>query len=168
MDESRFDPRSFAVGALLTTAILGAVYWFVLREPPRRRDRAKGPFGEGRVLVMSGRYAEAVPRLEVYLDSFAAGRNRSRAGLFLGKAHLGRGEFELARAAFTETAERYPETLEAHKCRYKLCLLDLLEGDRASAAAGFRALAEDPDGSLAPEADALWRYLDAEPPAADR
>lgn len=162
MDERRFDRLSFVGGMLIASLVLGAAWWFGLREPPALRKTGSGPFGRGRVHVMEGRYAEAVPELRAYLAQYTAGPNRSRAGLFLGKAYLGQGHFKLAREAFAETAERYPDTLEGHKCRYKLALLDLLEGRTGEAAEGFRRLAEQPDGPLAPEATALGQYL-AEP-----
>jgi len=47
-----------------------------------------------RRLVCEGRHAEAIPRLEAY-----KGRHQSRAGLFLGKAHLGLGDLDQARQA---------------------------------------------------------------------
>ena len=117
-------------------------------------------FREGRRLVTVGHYEEALPVLERYLAEHPQGRQASRAGLFVGKAHLGLGELERAALAFEATARDYPDSLEAHKSRYKLALIALLRGERGDARARFAALAEAPDGPLAPEARAMRRMLD--------
>ncbi|QDU95841.1 tetratricopeptide repeat protein [Lignipirellula cremea] len=124
-------------------------------------DPAQDDFHQGRTLVTGGKYALAIPLLTKFLAEHPQHQNASRAGLFLGKAHLGLGDYPAARIAFNDTVKNYPATLEGHKSRYKLALLSLLEGDRDQALAQFKTLAENPDGSLAPEAAAMVRYLQA-------
>lgn len=136
-------------------------------EPPNTRPAeatsrtANALFKEGRSLVTQGRYAHAVPTLEQYLREHPRGKHASRAGLFLGKAHLGLGQWDEAAAAFTLTIERYPQSLEAHKARYKLAVVALLRGDTADARDRFAAMARSPDGPLAPEAKAAAEFLAA-------
>ncbi len=107
-----------------------------------------------RQLVCDGHYEQAVPQLKSY-----EGRHASRAGLFLGKSHLALGDLPQARAAFEDTIRRFPQSLEAHKCRYKLALVTWLEGDTESAREQFAALSQNPDGPLAPEATALVEFI---------
>jgi hypothetical protein len=117
-------------------------------------------FLEARELAVNGRFAEAIPLLEHYLETQPDGKHASRTGLFLGKAHLALGHHDECRAAWKITTERYAETLEGHKCRYKLAFLDFMEGNDAAALEGFRQLAEHPDGPLAPEAKAFAKYIE--------
>ena len=116
---------------------------------------SSGQFESIRQLVCEGRYADAIPRLEAY-----NGRHQSRAGLFLGKAHLGLGDFKKSRQAFSDTVRDFPESLEAHKCRYKLALLCLLQGDSESAKKQFSELSAPPDGPLVAEAAAMAEFIE--------
>jgi len=108
-----------------------------------------------RRLVCEGRHAEAIPRLEAY-----KGRHQSRAGLFLGKAHLGLGDLDQARKSFSDTIRDFPDSLEAHKCRYKLALLALLDGDSEAAKVQFADLSNEANGPLVAEAKAMAEYLE--------
>lgn len=113
----------------------------------------------GRDLVSAGRYEEAVTVLARSFADEPDAAHASRVGLFLGKAHLALGHVGEARDAFQATIRRYPDSLEAHKSRYKLALIDLIEGDEPGALESFRAMSERPDGPLAAEATAMTRYL---------
>jgi len=125
-------------------------------------------FHNGRTLVCEGKYREAIAPLEKYQREQPRGKNASRAGLFLGKAHLALEDHAAARQAFDATIKDYPDSLEAHKCRYKLGLLDLLEGKDDEALVRFEALANQPDGPLAAEALAWTRHLKAGAKAAPK
>jgi TolA-binding protein len=126
----------------------------------REKDRGEQAlFLNGRALVTQGRYQQAIPVLERYLAEFSGGSYASRAGLFLGKSHLGLDDLEAAELAFQQTLRNYPQSLEAHKSRYKLALIALLRGDRDDALRRFGELADAPDGPLAPEAAAVRRHL---------
>ena len=116
-------------------------------------------FHVGRELVIQGKYAEAIPHLEKYLKHNAKQQNASRAGLFLGKAHLGQGDLEKASLAFQEVIQNYPDSLESHKCRYKLALLALIQGNDQTALRLYTELAEHPDGPLDAEASVMRDYL---------
>jgi TolA-binding protein len=120
-------------------------------------------FKHARALVSQGRYADAIAALDTYLQARPRGAHASRAAFFLAKAKLGRGDIEGARAAFERTRREYPGSLEANKARYKLAFLLLLEGKRQDARAAFEALADHPDGPLAPEARAMAQYLSSHP-----
>lgn len=116
-------------------------------------------FLQGRELVVTGRYDEAVSVLETYVSAYPQGKYSSRAYLFWGKALLGQWKLDDAARVFDDGARLFPETLEGHKCRYKRGVVDLLRGDPASARARFATLADHPDGPLAPEARAFRQYL---------
>ena len=121
-------------------------------------------FVSGRELVTQGRYADAIPLLRGYIQDHPSGKHASRAHFFIAKAQIGLGDLTAARAAFLETIGRHPESLEAHKSRYKLGMIDFWEGDRAAARKRFAGLADRPDGSLAPEAKAMLDFLDGTDP----
>ncbi|MAE65236.1 MAG: hypothetical protein CMJ18_13275 [Phycisphaeraceae bacterium] len=126
-------------------------------------QRGDDGFKEIRAAVTRGRYADAIPRLERYLANRPRRPNASRAGLFLGKCHLALGRFQEAAQAFETTIAEHRRSPEAHKCRYKLAVLALVQGEREDAIRRFGALADQPDGPLAPEAAAMHRYLTATP-----
>ena len=107
-----------------------------------------------RQIVCEGRYAEAIPKLEAY-----DGRHRSRAGLFLSKAQMGLGDMNKARQVFDDTIRNCPDSLEAHKCRYKLALLSMLQGNAQSAKKQFFALSTKPNGPLAAESRAMAEFI---------
>lgn len=116
-------------------------------------------FHEGRGLVISGNYSAAIPVLSKYMHLHPSGKHASRAGLFLGKAYLGLGDTTKAAEIWNLTVKNYPATLEGHKCRYKLAMLLMLTGEKDQAIAAFGKLATSPDGPLAPEAEAMRKFL---------
>ena len=116
-------------------------------------------FHRARKHVTQGKYDVAIPLLKRYLSRQANNKNASRAGLFLGKAYLALGDIDTAYKAFETTSKDYPSTLESHKCRYKMALVNMLRGDDAEAIEQFGQLADNPDGPLAPEAKAMRDYL---------
>ena len=116
-------------------------------------------FTQGRLMVTEGRYEEALPLLEKYLTEEPRGKFASRAHFFIAKAHMGLGRFDMARQAFETTVREFPDTLEGHKSKYKLALLDYLEGRIDEARRKFKSLADHPDGPLAPEAQAMAEFL---------
>ena len=113
----------------------------------------------GRTLVVQGKYKEAIPVLKEYLRDHRRGKFASRAGLFPGKAHLGLEQFETAKQAFQKTTSDYPNSLEAHKSRYKLAIIALLQDQTDGASRQFQQLSNRPDGPLAAEAMAFAAYL---------
>ena len=123
------------------------------------RSGADETFGEGRRLVTQGKYVEAVPLLEGYLAARPSGKHASRAQFFIGKAYIGMDQLEKAAAAFDEVVRGYPDSLEAHKARYKMALILLWQGKTDEARAQFAQLADSPDGPLAPEAEQMAAHL---------
>lgn len=130
-----------------------------------RNASPNSDFDQGRSLVVAGKYAEAIPVLRRYLKEDPQGKHASRAGLFLGKAHLALGDIEAARQAFDDTHRNYPDSLESHKSKYKLAMISLLSGDRQDALERFQQLAQAPDGPLAAEATAMAEFLRQQPAA---
>ncbi len=116
-------------------------------------------FAIGRSYVTQGQYEQAIPILKQYLQQHPDGPHSSRAGLFLGKAYMGLGDLAEAKRAFQRTVREYPDSLEAHKCRYKLALVDVFQSRPQEARKRFQQLADHPDGPLAPEAASWQRFL---------
>lgn len=148
--------RNAWLGAVAAALLLFAAVWAVRAGAGSAKNDL---FLEARELVTRGDYSLAAPLLEQYLKEHPGGEHASRAGLFLGKARLGLGQHDRAREAWELTRRDYAATLEGHKARYKLALLSMLEGDPETARAAFQAMADQPDGPLAPEAGALAHYL---------
>ncbi len=119
-------------------------------------------FQKGRTYVTRGQFQQAISVLDNYLEKYADGRYASRARFFLAKAYLGLGDMESAKSEFALTVRRYPGSLEAHKSRYKMALIDLWQGKRASALEQFQDLADHPDGPLTPEAKAMVLFLSSQ------
>jgi TolA-binding protein len=152
------------VCVLVITAIMhlrdkGDWDWQARQEWKWWPGRERSLFSEGRLLVTDGHYQEAIGALRGYLGEYPDGSYGSRARFFVAKAYLGLGQLALARVEFQTTIKIYPESLEAHKSRYKLGMIDLWEGKRRQAHLRFQELAEAPDGPLAPEAAAMSNYL---------
>ncbi|MFC1849329.1 tol-pal system YbgF family protein [candidate division CSSED10-310 bacterium] len=141
--------------SIILSACLATFLTFACNRP----EEGKTLFHQGRVLVTVGQYQEAIPKLEHYLEKHPQGKYASRACLFLGKAYLGLLQFSESRTAFERAIRDFPNTLEAHKSRYKLAILALLEGREQEAMHLFSELAEKPDGPLAPEARAMGAML---------
>lgn len=150
LDKTMRDKRSWILGVLLAACLISSGC---------NRSGKNSKFDTLRELVIAGRFEEAIPRLQMFLRKYPDSPNASRAGLFLGKAHLGRGNLAKAAEAFNATIADYPESLEAHKSRYKLGLIALLRDDREQAEQIFDELAQACDGPLAPEAMAMCVYL---------
>jgi len=104
-------------------------------------------------------YEQAIPILQAYLKQRLQGKHASRAGLFLGKAFLGLGRLEEAKAAFRATVRDHPGSLEDHKCRYKLAVVAMLSGETQEAIRLFGELARNPDGPLVAEATVMQKFL---------
>ena len=129
----------------------------------RTGPKPAGAFDQARELVTQARYQQAIPLLSDFRRRYPTSPDASRAGLFLGKAHLALGDFEEAKKEFQHTIQTYPQSLEAHKCRYKLALVAMLEGSPQRAVELFRKLTDKPAGPLVPEATAMVRYLETPP-----
>ena len=116
-------------------------------------------FQDARQLVLDGKYQAAVPALEKYIDRKPKHKNASRAGLFLFKAHVAQDQFDDAAKWCEWTIREHPASLEAHKCRYKLAVLSLVQGKQEDAQKRFAQMAKNPDGPLAAEAAAMEKFL---------
>ena len=117
-------------------------------------------FKAGRQALMQGRYKPAIAKLQGYLQETPNGRLASRASFLKAKAYLGLGKYDQSRQQFEHTMREYPDSEEAHKSRYKLAMLSLLEGKQADAWNRFAELTKNPSGTLVPEAAAMLRYFD--------
>jgi hypothetical protein len=83
-------------------------------------------------------------------------RARTRKLFVQGRRQVTQGE---ADAEFAATALEYPESLEAHKSRYKRAVIAMRQGRLDDARRAFAELADRPDGPLAPEARMMHEYL---------
>jgi TolA-binding protein len=112
-------------------------------------------FSKLRELVCAGKFQAAIPQLQNY-----QGPQQARASFFLGKAYVGIGDFEKAKATFAATIRGFPDTDEAHKSQYKIGWIEYLAGNQAEAKTIFQGLAQSPDGPLAAEASAFAVVID--------
>ncbi|WP_425394976.1 tetratricopeptide repeat protein [Aeoliella sp.] len=116
-------------------------------------------FLAARQLVVDGKYQEATAPLEAFITQHPGNKFCSRAGLFLGKAYLAQDDMAQAKKWFQWTVDNHAQTLEGHKCKYKLAMCAVLEEQYDKASDQFATLAEKPDGPLAAEATAWQRWL---------
>lgn len=123
------------------------------------RRSGDGRFQQGRDALKQGQYAEAIRLLEEHLDRNPQGRLASRASFLIAKAQLGLDDLDAAEREFQRTVRDFPQSEEHHKARFKLAEVALLRGDVDQAEAQFTELAQTPDGTLAPEAAAMARFL---------
>jgi TolA-binding protein len=119
-----------------------------------------GKFHEGRTALMQGKFQTAIDLLTEHLLRHPAGDLAGRASFLIGKAHLGLGDWNAAETWFQNTIDKYPQTEEAHKARFKIALAKMLQGETADAQRRFAELAEQREGPYTPEAVALARFLD--------
>ena len=152
--------------ALWTPALLVLLIPCALgcRQPAANDTVKSDDFHRGRTLVTQGKYKEAIPLLQKFIKEQPHHQNASRAGLFLGKLQMGLGDYDMAKVEFEFTIREYPTSLEAHKSRYKLAVIAMLQGDDDDAIKRFAELSEKPDGPLVPEAAAMVRFLRAKKP----
>jgi len=119
-------------------------------------------FTAGRQALMRGDYEVAINELQKYLRQHPDDSLASRASFLIGKAQFGAGNHKAARQQFEHTIQKYGSSEEAHKSRYKLAMLSLMDGDTGEARRRFSELTARPSGTLVPEAAAILRYLDAQ------
>ena len=139
---------------------LAVVMTLVLSSCETRNTGSDALYRQGRDAVRSGDYEAGIAPLTEYLETYPSHRFASQSCLYLGKAYAALGRMSEARTAWERGRDEYPDTLEGHKCRYKLAWLSFIEGDSAAALAGFRAMADNPDGPLAAEAKAFADFLE--------
>ncbi len=141
-------------------------------EPPARKKRNNVPgsnrFAAARELVVTGKYEEGIKELKHYQGQHPEGEHASRAGLFLGKAYLATDDLPAAQAAFEQTIQSFPESLEAHKSRYKLAMILFWENKTDEALKAFEAISSKPDGPLAAEAGMVAKHLRSQLPAKEK
>ena len=144
--------------------LIGVVILFSCHGCDRPRAGAQirhhsSEFGAARALVVNGEYQRAIASLTDFARQHPNSKHASRAGLFLFKANLALGNIPAARQWCEWTIERFPQSLEAHKCAYKLAMISMLEGEDEDALRQFGVLANRPCGPLAAEATAMVRFL---------
>ena len=122
------------------------------------KQKQTNEFTNARALVVEGNYKEAIARLEHFAKPKPGSPQASRAGLFLFKAYVGKNQYGDAARWCNWTIENYVESLEAHKCEYKLALLDLWQGRSQTARDKFEAMSKS-IGPLRVEAAAMARFL---------
>lgn len=136
---------------------------------PAGRGAGGGDFTSGRELVCRGEFDKGIGKLEEYLKDEPRGKFASRAQFFVAKAHMGKLDLDAATTAFQKTIDDHAGSLEAHKARYKLAQILLLQGDEKGALAAFEKIVAKQDSPLVPEAtayaDHLEKKLAGNPPA---
>ena len=124
------------------------------------RSGAAGSFTAGRQALMRGEFEQAIKYLEAYRRQGKAGALASRATFLMAKSYLGLNDFAAAREWFERTISEYGHSEEAHKARYKLAMISLMQGEMHDARRRFQELVDRPSGTLVPEATAMLQYLD--------
>lgn len=124
------------------------------------KHSSKG-FHAGRDRLKRGDYAGAIGDLQRYLDKHPGGKLASRAMFLIAKAHIGEEDLGGAEQWFGQTIEKFPESQEAHKARYKLAMIAVWNGEFEAGRRKFQQLADRPAGTLAPEARAMAQFLSA-------
>ena len=127
----------------------------------KQSSAERDAFLAGREQVTIGNYQEGIAQLSAFLTAHPQGRYSSRAQFFIAKAHLGLDDLVNARLHYEQCIALYPDTDEAHKSRFKIALIDMVEGHTDRAMDTMRELAAAPDGPLAAEAHLLSQYLEA-------
>lgn len=126
--------------------------------------KQKGPTGQafelGRQDVLSGEFESGIQRLERFLDEHHGHDLAVRANFLIAKAHLGLGDYAAAKQWFNHVIEQHPATEEAHKAKFKLAMLSVLQGDREDARQRLESLRMEA-GPYAPEVVAWLEYLEA-------
>ncbi len=135
------------------------IYYHFYGGPPESKNFSSGHFGKGRSFVTHGEYDRGLKYLTTYDSRFPRGRNSARAGLFTGKAYLAKGNLKNARIAWRKVIKKHPETLEAHKCRYKMGLTYLIDGNNREALKFFKEVVSRKNGPLVPEAEAMLTFI---------
>ena len=116
-------------------------------------------FQNARQKVVRGQYTEAEKMLKEYIKAEPQGKQASRAGLFLFKVCVAQGRLDEATEWCEWTIKNHPKSLEAHKCRYKLAVVALLQGKSGIALERFEELANRPNGQLSAESTAMLKFL---------
>lgn len=122
--------------------------------------KPKEEFQSLRLQVIAGEYDKAIPQLESFIKENPNSKNASRAGLFLFKAYFAKNQLSDAGKWCQWTIKNHPNSLEAHKCRYKLALISLVSGNSAKTKSELKLVADDTDNPLSPEASRLLKFLD--------
>lgn len=125
-------------------------------------------FEQAREAVIRGEFVSAARQLESFVEQHHDHPLAGRATFLLAKSYLGQGELALSQRWFERTRDRFPQTEEAHKAKFKLAMIELLRDEPRRAFEQFRQLAQAADGPYTPEAAAWSRFLEAElgqPPA---
>lgn len=122
-------------------------------------------FNDGRSALMKGQYELAEKRLSAFTTNRSSHPLGSRAWFLRAKAQVGIGDLDQASSLFQETIRRFPASEEAHKSRYKLAYIKLLQGDQVGARQAFQEVIDRSPGTLVPEANAMVRMLSQEPAA---
>lgn len=147
--------RKWCSAVLLLALIVGC-------DAQEQRDTL---FSAGREALQRGQLQLSIDKLLEHLNHNPKGRLASRANFLIGKAYLGLGNLDASRKQFEQTIADFQFSEEAHKSKYKLAMLSLIEGKNPDARKRFEELTKNPSGTLVPEATAMLRYLDQPDPA---
>jgi TolA-binding protein len=145
------DRTGLLLGFVLTLGVLGC--------GTDDRGKVAREFDVARKLMTSGKFDSAATKLEEFLENHPTHELAGRATFLLAKSHLGRSRFDESKKWFNRTIQRFPESEEAHKAKFKLAVIELLSGNLADAEQQFETLATQSEGPYVPEAQAFSRFL---------
>ena len=116
-------------------------------------------FESCRALVLAGKYEQAITALEAYVETHPDSKQASRAGLFLFKANFAKGDLDSARKWCEWTIQKFPDSLEARKCEFKLGLVFLAQEKFQEAKQQFEFVAGSAKNPLKAEAEFFIEFV---------
>ncbi|MCS7468469.1 tetratricopeptide repeat protein [Stieleria sp. ICT_E10.1] len=123
-------------------------------------QRSSEAFHRGRDLVIKGQFDAAESELAAFEKQNPGHTLLSRARFLRAKAKLGAGDLPQARQLFQQTIDRFPESDEADKARYKLAFVELLDGNTRQAERQFQDIVDHSSSIYLAEATAVRAMLD--------
>ena len=134
--------------------------------PPQKKagtSEIANQFNEARDLVHNSEFAEAERALSQFLSEHPSHKLASRARFLMAKTYMGLNDLPNATLGFEATIRDYPDSEEAHKSKFKLAMLSVLQEDKVRAAAQLESLRGEV-GAYAPEVEAwLAKLVNPEP-----
>ncbi|MDV6032155.1 MAG: tetratricopeptide repeat protein [Phycisphaera sp. RhM] len=126
-------------------------------------QRSSEAFHRGRDLVIRGQFDAAESELAEFEKQNPGHTLLSRARFLRAKAKLGAGDLPQARQLFQQTIDRFPQSDEAGKARYKLAFIELIDGNTQQAEQQFQDIVKQSRSIYLAEATAMRAMLDRQP-----
>ena len=117
-------------------------------------------FDTARSQILRSNFQEAVVKMESFYDDHRDHELASRASFLIAKAHMGLNDFAESKRWFETTISRYPNSEEAHKSKFKLAMLAVMQEEDAQAIQLLEMIRDTSPGPYAPEVRAWLNHLE--------